>query len=234
MYYGPEIYRNEVIDTTLINDNMYYNVYSTLNSSMKYYRVDSLQKLYKYNFSLGDDELIADFQMEVGDSILIGVFGDSIETYLYLTDTNRTIITVTDTFYNCYSFYYDTQEVYDDEMSAYYAPNLGLVLSVMESPVPVFHTLIGAHISGVDVLNVENSIIANEYELLNIYPNPFNNRAVLKINIPVSEQVRIIMYDLSGKEVHIIANNHFKAGIHQFELNGMNLSSGVYFVKAMY
>ena len=196
-----------------------------------------MQKLFRYNFLTSSDELIADFQMDVGDSILINVFEvfeDTIETYMYLTDTNKTVITATDTFYNCYSFYYDSQEVYDDEMSAFYAPNLGLVLSVMEGPVPLFQTLIGAHIGGVDVLKtIDQAMTLQSYKLSQNYPNPFNPTTTIQYELPQRSDVKIMIYDLLGRKVTTLINQTQDAGFRSVTWNATNdhgkpVSAGVY------
>ena len=76
------------------------------------------------------------------------------------------------------------------------------------------------------------SIIPTEYNLSQNYPNPFN--PVTKINFDLSQEgrVKLIVYDLLGREIIKLVNNELRsAGRHLVEFNGNNLSSGVYFYR---
>jgi hypothetical protein len=47
--------------------------------------------------------------------------------------------------------------------------------------------------------------------------------------LPVSEQVRVTLYNTVGEKVEIILNKRLDAGTHLIEFNAKNLSSGIYF-----
>ncbi len=240
MYTYPVQYQNEVIDTVTIGNDSYFKVFSDQNNQTYFYRVDSLQKLYQYNFTLSADELIADFQMDVGDSVLIYTYDDSIDTidyYLFCTGVNEMLVLVTsttaDTFYNCYSFYFDSPQMSDEETATWYSQNFGLIYSLMEYP-PSDQTLIGAHIGGEDVLEIaSNENIPSGFDLFDIYPNPFNNTAIIKMNVKINQFITIKMYDLLGKEVFTIGSDYYKAGKYHLQIDSKNLSSGVYIVNVI-
>lgn len=62
-----------------------------------------------------------------------------------------------------------------------------------------------------------------------MYFNP-----ITKINFDLSHEgkVKLIVYDLLGREIQKLVNNEFRAaGRHLMEFNGNNLSSGVYFYR---
>lgn len=64
------------------------------------------------------------------------------------------------------------------------------------------------------------------------YPNPFNPGTTIPFEVPVSSNVRLIVYDALGREVTILTDQHFTAGAHSVHLDGSSLSSGVYLVRA--
>jgi tetratricopeptide (TPR) repeat protein len=80
--------------------------------------------------------------------------------------------------------------------------------------------------------NKTQTLIPNSYSLSQNYPNPFN--PITKINFDLSHEgkVKLIVYDLLGREIQKLVNNEFRAaGRHLMEFNGNNLSSGVYFYR---
>jgi len=80
------------------------------------------------------------------------------------------------------------------------------------------------------VVGVQNiSSIAESYSLSQNYPNPFNPVSKIKFSIPSSGNVKISVYDVSGKEVRVLLNERKDTGTYEMDFNGFNLSSGVYF-----
>ncbi len=75
------------------------------------------------------------------------------------------------------------------------------------------------------------STLADSYSLLQNYPNPFNPATKINFSIPKNEFVRIVVYDLSGKEVATLLSEEKNAGKYEIEFNANNLSSGIYFYK---
>jgi len=127
---------------------------------------------------------------------------------------------------------FDSPQIYDDKVSVSYSKDLGLVRQVMEGAIPAFDILIGAHIGGIDVLEIYTTDIPHNYNMLNIYPSPFNNMTTVKLNIPFTQQIQISMYDFLENEVLQLTNSRFEAGIHAFQINGDSLLRGVCIVKA--
>ncbi len=74
-------------------------------------------------------------------------------------------------------------------------------------------------------------VIANpaEYNLSQNYPNPFNPSTKIDFTIPVDGNVKLVMFDISGKEVANIVNEAKTAGYYSVQFNAANLSSGMYF-----
>ncbi len=76
----------------------------------------------------------------------------------------------------------------------------------------------------------EVSVISG-YKLNQNYPNPFNPATIIQYQIPVSERVRLIVYDILGRDVVTLVDNQMSAGMHQVEFDASDLSSGIYFYQ---
>ncbi len=77
--------------------------------------------------------------------------------------------------------------------------------------------------------------ISNEmpakFNLHQNYPNPFNPVTAIHFDIPKSSNIKILIYDMLGREVAALVNNELKAGSYKVNWNAANNSSGVYFCK---
>jgi hypothetical protein len=78
----------------------------------------------------------------------------------------------------------------------------------------------------------ENELTAN-YKLNQNYPNPFNPYTTIKFSIPKTDNVKIILFDITGKEISVIAQNKYPAGTYSIKFDASGLTSGVYFYKIL-
>ncbi|MCX6639456.1 MAG: right-handed parallel beta-helix repeat-containing protein [bacterium] len=93
---------------------------------------------------------------------------------------------------------------------------------------PVAHNL-GWEIFGWDV-DPEMSIeIPTVFDLHANFPNPFNPSTHLVYDLPEDANVTLYIYDIAGRQVAELVNGHQQAGVHQAIMNGVDLSSGIYF-----
>src|SRR4030095_2802024 len=88
-------------------------------------------------------------------------------------------------------------------------------------------------VSGDDPIGLINITgnIPNKFDLSQNYPNPFNPSTNIKFAIPKESDVRIIIYDLNGREVETLLNGKLEAGYYTIDWNGLRYASGVYFYK---
>jgi photosystem II stability/assembly factor-like uncharacterized protein len=63
------------------------------------------------------------------------------------------------------------------------------------------------------------------------YPNPFNPSTTITYELPGTMEVRLVVYDVLGREVSVLVQERKGAGIHKVALEGRGLSSGVYFYR---
>jgi hypothetical protein len=64
---------------------------------------------------------------------------------------------------------------------------------------------------------------------LSSYPNPFRQQATVEYALPEAQKVRLVLYDVLGREVAVLEDSRKEAGHHTVRLSADQLSSGVYF-----
>lgn len=87
--------------------------------------------------------------------------------------------------------------------------------------------------NGQITIGIENigSEVPTSYNLSQNYPNPFNPVTNIKFSIPKSGFVKMVVYDITGKEITYLVKKQLNAGIYKVDFDGTNLSSGVYFCR---
>lgn len=76
----------------------------------------------------------------------------------------------------------------------------------------------------------EISVLPNDFLFQN-YPNPFNPITNIEFNLENSSNVKVIIYDILGREVDVLINERLSSGPHKIEWNGSESSSGIYLYK---
>jgi photosystem II stability/assembly factor-like uncharacterized protein len=74
------------------------------------------------------------------------------------------------------------------------------------------------------------------FSLSQNYPNPFNPTTKIKFCIPNysderTEVVKLIVFDILGREIATLVNEKLSPGIYEVDWNGSNFNSGVYFYR---
>ena len=70
-----------------------------------------------------------------------------------------------------------------------------------------------------------------KYALAQNYPNPFNPVTTFSYNVPTTSQVKIIVFDVLGREIATLVNEEKMPGTYQASFDGTNLTSGIYFYQ---
>lgn len=73
--------------------------------------------------------------------------------------------------------------------------------------------------------------LPNSFKLFQNYPNPFNPSTVISYQLSVTSNVKIVVYDLLGREIAILVNEEKFPGEYEIQFNGSQLSSGTYFYR---
>lgn len=85
----------------------------------------------------------------------------------------------------------------------------------------------------VTAVESNNVIIAKNYQLYQNYPNPFNPTTNIKFELPQSGNIKIVVYNVIGKEIATLVNDYRTAGVYNVTFDASKLSSGVYFYKIL-
>ncbi len=71
--------------------------------------------------------------------------------------------------------------------------------------------------------------IPKEFALRQNYPNPFNPTTTIEFDLPEKVHVRLVVYDVLGREIKRLFDEELGAGKYEVKFDASNLSSGVYF-----
>ncbi len=63
------------------------------------------------------------------------------------------------------------------------------------------------------------------------YPNPFNPTTAIRYQLPVASDVRLVVYDLLGRELAVLVNERKMPGSYEVEFDASSLASGMYLYR---
>jgi hypothetical protein len=72
----------------------------------------------------------------------------------------------------------------------------------------------------------------NKFELYPVYPNPFNSESIITFDLQVSSDIKLSLFDVTGREIAVLLRGKFNKGKHQHRIitEKYRLSSGIYFI----
>jgi len=73
--------------------------------------------------------------------------------------------------------------------------------------------------------------VPREFVLRQNTPNPFNPTTCIRFQVPGVSDVKLVVYDLLGKEVAVLLNERKAPGHYEVSFNGSGLGSGVYIYR---
>ena len=84
--------------------------------------------------------------------------------------------------------------------------------------------------STIGIQNITNEI-PEKYGLSQNYPNPFNPTTNIKLQIPDAGNVKLTVFDITGKEIAVLVDEKLSPGEYKIDFNANGLTSGVYFYR---
>ncbi len=81
--------------------------------------------------------------------------------------------------------------------------------------------------------SIDSESVVPESFAIGNYPNPFSSSTTIRLEIQEAGQVTINVYDMTGREVAVVANDHFSIGVHEFRFDANNLASGSYMLRVV-
>ncbi len=92
---------------------------------------------------------------------------------------------------------------------------------------------------GIDDVTAANSVSAieengqtvKEFALHQNYPNPFNPSTIINYELPITNSVKLTVYNALGQKVRTLVNKKQAAGRYSLTFNAQGLASGVYILR---
>ena len=78
---------------------------------------------------------------------------------------------------------------------------------------------------------VEVSVLGAAPELLGNFPNPFKDHTTITYSLPTRSDVSLRLFDVTGREVRVLARGSKSAGAHQVTVDATGMPAGVYFQR---
>jgi photosystem II stability/assembly factor-like uncharacterized protein len=99
------------------------------------------------------------------------------------------------------------------------------------APLTGIHTTTGGDtIFYTGIQHIQNAV-PEKFILKQNYPNPFNPRTVIPYSLSSSAHVKIIAYDIQGREVQRMVDSYHQAGTYEVDFMGKFTSTGVYLYR---
>ena len=83
----------------------------------------------------------------------------------------------------------------------------------------------------VDVEDYPFAGFENGEDRMSIFPNPVDEITNIRFKVFENENIKIIIYDLLGNELEVLADDYYSAGIYDLKFKTEKFLSGTYFVK---
>jgi photosystem II stability/assembly factor-like uncharacterized protein len=80
-------------------------------------------------------------------------------------------------------------------------------------------------------VNSDYSILPNDFEVYQNFPNPFNPSTTIRWQMPETGFVTLKIYDVLGREIITLVNEELNAGKHETVFDASRFSSGIYFYQ---
>lgn len=87
------------------------------------------------------------------------------------------------------------------------------------------------NLSVITGINGYSNEVPDNFYLYQNYPNPFNPNTNIKFDLARSGNVKLTVYDITGKSVAELLNSNYTAGTYSYDFDASNYATGVYFYK---
>jgi hypothetical protein len=82
----------------------------------------------------------------------------------------------------------------------------------------------------ISVTPIGNSV-PETFKLYQNYPNPFNPTTKIKFDVGHMSKIKLLIFDLLGREIRILVNERLSPGTYETEFQAEDLPSGIYFYR---
>ena len=75
---------------------------------------------------------------------------------------------------------------------------------------------------------ISDDTLPTEVSLAQNYPNPFNPATTIGFELPMPTDVRLDVYDMTGRQLSTLVNGVYPSGYHTVQWNAIGLPTGIY------
>ena len=79
--------------------------------------------------------------------------------------------------------------------------------------------------------SISYDTLPTEASLAQNYPNPFNPATTIGYELPASTDVRLDVYDMTGRQLSTLVNGVYPSGYHTVQWNAIGLPTGIYMYR---
>jgi len=83
----------------------------------------------------------------------------------------------------------------------------------------------------ISAIHSEMQIIPEKFALSQNFPNPFNPQTTIQYQLPIAGNVKLQIFDLTGRLIQTLVDEKKQAGEYTIIWNAQNVSSGIYFYQ---
>ncbi len=231
---GNYIFSLKITGTSVYNGHLYFNFLKSPGNQVTYVRYDSVSNILR-SYGGACSWLVQERNMDSLWARLNDSAYYNCDLRYRCTDTSN--VTIFNQSRKRKTFYQSTINTYN---SRTYAKNIGLIFDYYDNKLQTTYVNINGYVINgavygdtamVTGINQTGTEIPDKFSLSQNYPNPFNPSTNIKFQIPKSGFVKLIIFDVLGKEVQIIVNQQLSPGSYEADFDGRSLPSGVYYYK---
>jgi hypothetical protein len=123
---------------------------------------------------------------------------------------------------------FDYRRVYAAIVRDWFGATSGELQTILPGQLPL------PLIRGGSSTGVADATLPDSFELRQNYPNPFNGETRIGFSVPADADrvpVRIVVYDMTGREVAVLVDRAVGAGQHEVVFPASHVASGMYLYR---
>lgn len=228
----------EIKQDTIISSKKYYYVRNFPFASDGWFRVDSLNgSLYRYDSTNSCQYY---YYEKLIDSLQMGLYGTSNSCSAWtVSGITAGIVwgqpSTNKSFHRQAYPSYNDDKIYNSFFGiTYYSSHQSYGHAYSDETQVIKGCVIDGVIYGDTVtvgIEENTSQIAVNYSLSQNYPNPFNPTTKIKFNVMRLGDVKIVVYDITGRGIQTLVNERLQPGTYETSFDGSQLTSGIYFYR---
>lgn len=127
---------------------------------------------------------------------------------------------------------YDTTYIVSQYEAGTFTPDGDLVIAGDGFPLSLASTsyLQKFHSTTTEVRELPMGI-PEKFSILQNYPNPFNPTTKIRFELPRATHVKLVVYDVLGREMEILWDGEKSPGVYEADWNASQFPSGIYFAR---